>query len=120
MPVFEPRNHQEMHEAAALAVEIARTYKTQVVVMPNGNLCHSEGLIHLMPAQQREPVQMPESLKTFNVLPSIARKNYDIVMAERMPALVEMVEKSPLNKWEKGFRPQGRCHHLRHLRYVRA
>jgi indolepyruvate ferredoxin oxidoreductase alpha subunit len=102
VPVYEPRNHQEMHEAAALAVELARTYKTQVVVMPNGNLCHSEGLIHLMPAQQREPVQMPESLKSFNVLPSVARKNYDVVMAERMPALVEMVEKSPLNKWEKG------------------
>ncbi|MFH0880673.1 MAG: 2-oxoacid:acceptor oxidoreductase family protein, partial [Lentisphaerota bacterium] len=35
-------------------------------------------------------------------LPSVARKNYDVVMAERMPALVAMVEKSPLNKWEKG------------------
>ncbi len=102
VPVFEPRNHQEMHEAAALAVEISRAYKTQVVVMPNGNLCHSEGLVHLMPTQQREPVQMPESLKPFNVLPNVARKNYDVVMAERMPALLEMVESSPLNKWEKG------------------
>ena len=101
VPVYEPRNHQEMHSAAALAVEISRTYKTQVVVMPNGNLCHSEGLVHLMPIQQREPVQMPESLKSFNVLPAIARKNYDTVLAERMPALLEMVENSPLNKWEK-------------------
>ncbi len=101
VPVFEPRNHQEMHTAAALAVEISRQYKTQVVVMPNGNLCHSEGLVHLMPAQQREPLQMPESLKSFNVLPAIARKNYDTVLAERMPALLEMVENSPLNKWEK-------------------
>src|SRR5512133_3960130 len=102
VPVFEPRNHQEMHEAAALAVELSRAYRTQVVVMPNGNLCHSEGLVHLMPIQKRELVEMPESLKTFNVLPSIARKNYDQVMTERMPALTEMVEKSPLNKWEKG------------------
>ncbi|MCX6080956.1 MAG: 2-oxoacid:acceptor oxidoreductase family protein [Chloroflexi bacterium] len=101
VPVFEPRNHQEMHESAALAVKISRTYKTQVVVMPNGNLCHSEGLVHLMPAEQHEPVHMPESLKSFNVLPAIARKNYDTVLAERMPALLEMVEKSPLNKWEK-------------------
>ena len=101
VPVYEPRNHQEMHEAAALAVEISRTYKTQVVIMPNGNLCHSEGLIHLMPIQKREPVQMPENLKTFNVLPAIARKNYDIVLTQRMPALKEMVENSPLNKWEK-------------------
>lgn len=102
VPVYEPRSHQEMHEAAALAVEISRTYRTQVVILPNGNLCHSEGLIHLMPIQQREPVQMPESLKAFNVLPAIARKNYDVVLSERMPALLEMVENSPLNKWEKG------------------
>ena len=27
VPVFEPRNHQEMHEAAAIAVEISRTYQ---------------------------------------------------------------------------------------------
>ena len=45
---------------------------------------------------------MPESLKSFNVLPNVARKNYDVVMAERMPALVKMVEESPLNRWEKG------------------
>lgn len=102
VPVFEPRNHQEMHEAAALAVEISRAYRTQTVVMPSGSLCHSEGLVRLMPPQKREPVQMPESLKSFNVLPSVARKNYDAVMSERMPALMRMTEESPLNKWEKG------------------
>ena len=101
-PVFEPRTHQELHEAPALAVEIGRKYRTQVVIMPGGNLCHSEGLVHLMPVQTREPQQMPESLRGFNVLPSLARKNYDAMMVERMPALVEMVENSPLNHWEKG------------------
>jgi indolepyruvate ferredoxin oxidoreductase alpha subunit len=101
-PVFEPRNHQELHEAAGIALEISRRYKTQVVIMPNGNLCHSEGLVHLMPTQQREPLKMPESLRAFNVLPGMARKHYDTVMRERMPALVEMVENSPLNRWEKG------------------
>ncbi len=102
VPVFEPRNHQELHESAAIAVDIARKYKTQVVIMPGGNLCHSEGLVHLMPEQRREPVRMPDNLREFNVLPGLARKNYDLVMAERMPALVEMVEKSPLNRWDKG------------------
>ena len=101
-PVFEPRSHQEMHEAAALAVEISRTYHTQVVVMPNGSLCHSEGLVRMMPVQRRDPVEMPASLKGFNVLPNLARKNYDTVLAERMPALQQMVENSPLNLWEKG------------------
>ena len=99
VPVFEPRNHQELHESAAMAAEISRKYKTQIVVMPNG---HSEGLIHLMPCQQHQPVQMPDSLKGFITLPGFARKSYDIVLSERMPALVEMVEKSPLNHWDKG------------------
>ncbi len=101
-PVYEPRNHQEMHESAALAVEISRRFKSQVVIMAAGHLCHSEGLVRLMPIQTREPANMPESLKSFNVLPSVARKNYDIMMAERMPALQKFVEESPLNKWEQG------------------
>ncbi len=107
-PVFEPRTHQELHEAPAIAVEVARRYKTQVVVFAGGNLCHSEGLVRLRSLQQRAPVQMPDSLRAFNVLPGIARKNYDLVMAERMPALAEMVEHPqdlhPLasNRWEKG------------------
>jgi len=107
VPVFEPRNHQEMHEAALIAVEIGRKYQTQVVVMPGGTLCHSEGLVHLMPEQHRDPVQMPESLKSFNVLPGLARKNYDRALAERMPALVDMVENSPLNRWTKGSGKKG-------------
>jgi indolepyruvate ferredoxin oxidoreductase, alpha subunit len=102
VPVFEPRNHQEMHEAAAIVVEISREYKTQVVVMPNGNLCHSEGLVHLMEPLKRDPISMPDNMREFNVLPNIARRNFEIVMAERMPALQEMVESSPLNYWEKG------------------
>jgi indolepyruvate ferredoxin oxidoreductase alpha subunit len=101
-PVFEPRNHQEMHEAAALAVEISRRFKTQVVILAGGQLCHSEGLVHLMPAQTREPVTMPESLKSFNVLPAVARKNYDAMITGRMPALQQFVEASPLNRWQKG------------------
>lgn len=107
VPVFEPRTHQEMHEAALIAVEISRKYHTQIVVMPGGTLCHSEGLVHLMPEQHRDPVQMPDSLKEFNVLPGLARKNYDRALAERMPALVDMVEKSPLNHWTKGSGKKG-------------
>jgi indolepyruvate ferredoxin oxidoreductase alpha subunit len=102
VPVFEPRTHQELHEAAGIAVEIARKYKTQIVIMPDGVLCHSEGMVHLMDPQRRELAQVPDDLHAFNVLPSIARKNYDVMMMERMPALQEMVETSPLNHWKKG------------------
>ncbi|MGA2082581.1 MAG: 2-oxoacid:acceptor oxidoreductase family protein [Holophaga sp.] len=102
VPVLEPRDHQEMHEAAGIAVEIARRYRTQVVVMPSGALCHSEGLVRLSPQVRREPAAMPPDLRAFNVLPSLTRCNYDLIMDERMPALTEMVETSPLNRWTRG------------------
>ncbi|MFW6057125.1 MAG: 2-oxoacid:acceptor oxidoreductase family protein, partial [Chloroflexota bacterium] len=102
VPVLEPRNHQELHESAALAVEIGRRYNTQVVIMPSGILCHSEGLVRMMEAQHREPVDVSLDLKPFNVLPSMARDNYNSTVTNRMPALIEMVEASPLNRWEKG------------------
>jgi indolepyruvate ferredoxin oxidoreductase alpha subunit len=102
VPVFEPRDHQELHDAPAIAADLARAFKTQVVVMPSGALCHSEGLVRLTPAGRREPVPMPASLRSFNVLPSLARKAYETIMDERMPALAAMVEQSPLNRWRKG------------------
>jgi indolepyruvate ferredoxin oxidoreductase alpha subunit len=107
MPVFEPRNHQEMHEAASIAVAIGRELYTPVVIMPSGVLCHSEGLVRLMEPQKREPVQMPEDMRSFNCLPNICRVNYDLMMENRMPALTKMVEESPLNKWTKGSGKRG-------------
>ncbi len=102
VPVLEPRNHQEMHEAAAIAVDIGRAYRTQVVVMASGILCHSEGLVRMMEPQTREPAGAPSNYKLFSTLPNLARTSYDHAVTERMPALVEMVENSPLNLWVKG------------------
>ena len=102
VPVFEPRNHQEMHEAAAIAVDIGRHFNTQVVVMPSGVLCHSEGLVRMMPSQSREPVDVTTCWRQFNALPNMARANYNHAVQERIPALTAMVESSPLNLWEKG------------------
>ncbi len=107
IPVFEPRDHQEMHEAAGIAVEIARTYKTQVVIMPSGTLCHSEGLVRMMEPKRRDPLAMPDDLRSFNVLPNLTRGYYDAIMDTRMPALEAMVETSPLNRWTKGSGKMG-------------
>lgn len=101
-PVFEPRNHQEMHEAAEIAADISREYNTPCVILASGTLCHSEGLVRLSDIKKRDRVEIKTPLKAFNTLPTLARKNYDQVITERIPALEEMVEKSPLNKWQKG------------------
>jgi indolepyruvate ferredoxin oxidoreductase alpha subunit len=102
VPVFEPANHQDMLEAAAIAADVSRKYKTPVVILASGALCHSEGLVKLGEVRKRSPMDIPEDLTKFNTLPVTARANYDNVLKERMPALVEMVENSPLNRWTKG------------------
>ena len=102
IPVFEPANHQQMMDAAAVAVEIGRKYQTPVVILASGALCHSEGLVRLSDIQKREPVQMPDNLRAFNCLPGMARNNYDTVMTRRMPALTKIAEESALNEWSKG------------------
>ncbi len=61
----------------------------------------------MMEPIRRDPVAMPANLREFSVFPSVARKNYDIAMRDRMPALQEMVETSPLNTWEKGSGKMG-------------
>ena len=106
IPVFEPRSHQEMHEAASIAVKISRDYNTSVVILANGTLCHSEGLISLMEKQSRGPVEMGD-LREYNCLPSLARPSYDKIQSERMPRLVDMVESSPLNRWIQGAGKKG-------------
>ncbi|MFV0422061.1 2-oxoacid:acceptor oxidoreductase family protein [Oleidesulfovibrio sp.] len=106
VPVFEPRSHQEMHESALIAVEIARKFNTPIVIQPSGVLCHSEGLVRMMETTSREPAQV-SPLREQNSLPVYARANYNKVMAERMPGLLRMVEESPLNVHIKGAGKRG-------------
>ena len=96
VPVFEPRTHQEMYESSELAADISRMYHTPAVILAGGLLCHSEGLVRLGEKKTRGLAEVgPLSLQ--HALPGMARKSYDTVMAERMPALTRMVEESPLN-----------------------
>lgn len=106
LPVFEPRNHQEMHEAAKISAQISRKYKTAVVVHASGLLCHSEGLIRLTAQEKREDAAVG-SFRDMNSLPNNARKSYDRIMDERLPALQEMAESSPLNKEYVGSGKKG-------------
>ncbi|NDV18202.1 pyruvate ferredoxin oxidoreductase [Pseudodesulfovibrio sp. JC047] len=102
IPVFEPRNHQELHIASEIAANISREYRTPCVILVSGTLCHSEGLVRLTEQKTRERAAVTVPLSEFNTLPVVARKNYDLVVTERWPALKTMAEQSPLNVWEKG------------------
>ena len=107
VPIIEPRNHQELHEAAGTAADISREYRTPVVVLVSGTLCHSEGLVRLCQRKTRPQVAALESFKPFVTLPFNARKNYDRVITERLPRMEKLVEDSPLHCWGKGSGTMG-------------
>ncbi len=107
VPVIEPRTHQEMMDAPGLAAEIGRKYNTPVVILASGGLCHSEGLVRLNEIKKRNLLDIPKEMARFNLLPSMARENYDSVMDNRMPALEEMVENSSMIDWSKAGAKRG-------------
>jgi indolepyruvate ferredoxin oxidoreductase, alpha subunit len=107
VPVLEPRTHQEMLEAGPRAAELARAHGTPVAVLANGLLCHSEGLVRL--GETRPPVAVEPRLDytPFMNLPGIARRNYDEIMARRLPAMRTFAEQTPLNLIEPHDRRLG-------------
>ncbi len=107
VPVIEPRSHQEMMDAPGLAAEIGKKFNTPVVILASGGLCHSEGLVKLNEIQKREMLDVPEDLGKFQLLPTMARNNYDSVMETRMPALEEYVENNPQIEWTKNSGKRG-------------
>ncbi len=101
LPMFEPRNHQEMHTAAPFAAKLSRLFRLPVVIHASGALCHSEGLVSLMPIEKQEISEVSE-LSSQILLPGTVRVRYNNFMDERFNAIVDYVENSELNKHIKG------------------
>jgi indolepyruvate ferredoxin oxidoreductase alpha subunit len=111
IPILEPRTHQELHEAPALAVAIGRRFCTPVAILASGGLCHSEGLIRLIPVSSRPKATLDEGMHPFVTLPAKARAAYDRVLAERLPALQAAVEELLPPIWIAGSQPVGIISH---------
>ena len=97
VPVLEPRSHQEMATFGPLAAQLSREHATPVVVLANGLLCHSEGLVHLPERREVPKLDLGNDFTRFMNLPEIARRNYNTIVGERIPALQRFAEQTPLN-----------------------
>lgn len=102
LPVLEPRNHQEMYDIAWTAADISKKFNTPVVILPSGVLAHSEGMVTTKESRIEEPKSVPENMKKWMLLPSIARENYNKATLERLPNIQLWSEASHLIKETEG------------------
>ncbi len=102
VPVIEPRNHQEMYDAAFWAADISRQFNTQVVILASGILAHSEGLVTTRSPRTVERRPLPDTMHQWMLMPTIARANYNKATTERVPGVREWSERSALVLEEKG------------------
>jgi len=105
LPIIEPASHQDMIEVAGIAADIGRKFKTSVVILVSGTLCHSEGLVRLNPIRRVESLSLSESpayFKQFNLFPGTLQARYHTIRTERMPGLQKMAEESSLNRRIQG------------------
>jgi len=96
IPVLEPRDHQDMYDLPRKAADISRQFNTPVVILANGILCHSEGLIQTKEARKVTRRDVPANLKSWMGMPNLARKNYNHNTTERIPNLAAWLETSDL------------------------
>ncbi len=99
IPVIEPRDHQELADSGPWAAEIARRFCTPVVVLANGLLCHSEGLVRFQAQRRVSPLAVGDFQRFMN-LPAIARRNYDSVIKHRIPELARFATEHGHNRIE--------------------
>lgn len=102
LPVIEPKNHQDMYEAAWIAADISRKFNTPVIVLASGIIAHSEGLVLTKKSRKIARRPLPEKLHEWMLMPEIARRNYNKATQERIPQISEWLETSPLVSEEKG------------------
>jgi len=102
LPVMEPRNHQDFYDFPRMAADLSRGMNSPVVILANGILCHSEGVVCTAEPRVVPKRELPQNFHGWMGLPNLARKNYDHATSERMPAVEALFNREPLVQFESG------------------
>lgn len=100
IPLLEPSTAQEAKDYVDEALVISEQWGTPVIIRLTSTLCHSQGVVQL--GQRRdEPVEgFNEDQARFCMLPPYSRDQQHF-MQQRMAALRELSEVSPLQQYEE-------------------
>lgn len=99
LPMVEPGDSAESKEYTKLAYELSETFDTPVILRMCTRISHSQSIVELK--DTRENLQKPyeKNIAKYVMMPGFAKKRH-VVVEQRMAALQEYAETTPLNRVE--------------------
>ncbi len=101
IPVFEPMDHKEAYEMAYNGFEFSEKYGIPVMIRLTTRLAHSRSSVETMPIKKENEISLPKDKTQFVLLPSIARRNYKVLLKNQIN-LEKESEESPYNQYFEG------------------
>lgn len=106
LPILEPSDSQEAKDFLKLAYAVSEQFDTPVMLRVTTRLAHSQSLVEM---GEREPIELKPYAKDapkYVMLPGYARTRH-VKVEERLAALAEYSETTPINRIEWGDRKIG-------------
>lgn len=101
LPILEPSNQQEAYDMVHYGFELSEKYHLPVLMRITTRLAHSRsGVVRKASVKQNE-LKLPEDLRQYVLLPSIARKRYKMLL-NTQSSLIDEGENSIYNKYFEG------------------
>jgi len=101
LPMLEPSSQQEAYDMCRHGFELSEAVQLPVLLRITTRLAHSRSGVKPRPAIPERPLQLPQDMRQFVLLPAIARKRYRRLI-ELQPELVKAAQESPFNSYQDG------------------
>ncbi|MDE3101634.1 MAG: indolepyruvate ferredoxin oxidoreductase subunit alpha [Chloroflexota bacterium] len=101
VPLLEPSDSAEARDLTVAAFEIAERFDTPVLLRTTTRIAHARALVSVRPARRPDRGGFRRDRPKYVMLPGFARQRR-IVLLDRLAALAEYAETSPLQRVELG------------------
>jgi len=101
IPIMEPSNQQEAYDMTRYAFEISEKHGTPVLIRVTTRLAHSRAGVERKKIEDQNEIHLPSNPKQFILLPAIARKQYNVLLAKQS-TFEDEADKSGFNNLTEG------------------
>ncbi len=101
LPTLEPTNQQEAYDMIRYGFDLSEELHIPVLLRITTRLAHSRSGVFRKPANTQNELKLPENLRQYVLLPSIARVQYRELLAKQ-PKLRDAAKHSGFNYYQEG------------------